>query len=73
MEKGDTAIGVLFNRYRSTSDRTWQGATEAAQTIGNPDARFLLQGRDENRGKLRRSEKSILLGSTEEVLVRPAP
>lgn len=73
MENGDTELGVLFNRYRSTSDRTWQGAVEAAENIGSPEARFVLQGRDENKGRLRPSEKSILLGTTEEVLVRPAP
>ena len=44
----------------------------AAQSIGDPDARFVLQGRDENTGELRPSEKSILLGETDEVLVRPA-
>lgn len=73
MEKGDTVLGVLFNRYRSVNDRTWKGATEAAENIGKPDARFVLQGRDENNGCLRPSEKSILLGTSEEVLVRPAP
>lgn len=72
MEKGDTVLGVLFNRYRSTNDRTWKGACEAVENIGKPDARFVLQGRDENKGCLRPSEKSILLGGTEEVLVRPA-
>lgn len=73
METGDTVLGVLFNRYRSTSDRTWKGATEAVENIGKPDARFVLQGRDENKGCLRPSEKSILLGSDQEVLVRTAP
>ena len=42
------------------------------RTIGDADARFVLQGRDENKGQLRPSEYSILLGQTEEVLVRPA-
>ena len=72
MESGDTVLGVIFNRYRSTSDPIWQGSTEAAAAIGDPDARFVLQGRDENTGELRPSEYSILLGSTQEVLVRPA-
>lgn len=72
MESGDTQLGVIFNRYRKTSDPIWQGSAEAAETIGNADARFVLQGRDENKGQLRPSEYSILLGTTEEVLVRPA-
>ena len=73
MEKGDTVLGVIFNRYRKpSSDPIWEGSNEAAQNIGSADARFVLQGRDENTGELRPSEKSILLGTTEEVLVRPA-
>ena len=73
MDDGDTVLGVIFNRYRKpSSDPIWEGSNEAAQTIGDPDARFVLQGRDENTGELRPSEKSILLGTTEEVLVRPA-
>ena len=73
MESGDTELGVIFNRYRKPgSDPIWEGSTEAAQSIGDSDARFVLQGRDENTGELRPSEKSILLGETDEVLVRPA-
>ena len=73
MDEGDTVLGVIFNRYRKpSSDPIWEGSNEAAQTIGDPDARFVLQGRDENTGELRPSEKSIMLGTTEEVLVRPA-
>ena len=73
MESGDTVLGVIFNRYRKpSSDPIWEGSNEAAQTIGDADARFVLQGRDENKGQLRPSEYSILLGQTEEVLVRPA-
>lgn len=75
MDKGDTQLGVLFNRYRKpTSDPlTWKASTEAAAQMGKPDARFVLQGRDENKGQLRPTEYSILLGSDKEVLVRPAP
>ena len=73
MEAGDTELGVIFNRYRKTSDPIWGGSTEAAENIGAEDARFVLQGRDENTGELRPSEYSIMQGSTDEVLVRPAP
>lgn len=73
MEKGDTQLGVIFNRYRKTSDPIWQGSSEAAGTIGSADARFVLQGRNENTGELIPTEYSILLGSDQKVLVRPAP
>jgi hypothetical protein len=72
MESGDTQLGVIFNRYRKTSDPIWQGSNEAAESIGDADARFVLQGRDENTGELRPSEYSIMMGSDTEVLVRPA-
>ena len=72
MESGDTQLGVIFNRYRKPSDPIWQGSTEAAKSIGDPNARFVLQGRDENTGELRPTEYSIMLGESEEVLVRPA-
>lgn len=72
MNKGDTQLGVIFNRYRKTSDPIWKGSDEAAKNIGKADARFVLQGRDENAGQLRPTEYSIMLGKTEEVLVRPA-
>lgn len=75
MDKGDTQLGVLFNRYRKpTSDPlTWNASVKAAEQIGKADARFVLQGRDENSGQLRPTEYSILLGTEKEVLVRPAP
>ena len=72
MDKGDTQLGVIFNRYRKPSDPIWNGSVEASKTIGQADAKFVLQGRDENTGELRQSEKSIMLGETTEVLVRPA-
>ena len=31
MESGDTQLGVIFNRYRKTSDPIWQGSAEAAE------------------------------------------
>lgn len=72
MEEGDTELGVIFNRYRKPSDPIWESSKEAAETMGKADARFVLQGRDENNGCLRPSEYSIMLGTDKEVLVRPA-
>ena len=61
-------LGLIINRYRNDAMKTLSQI--AAQTIGNPDARYVLQGRDENTGRFRASEKTILLGETREVLVR---
>lgn len=75
IESGDTELGVIFNRYRKpgSDPLTWEASVKASETIGDADAQFVLQGRDENNGCLRPSEYSIMLGSTDEVLVRPAP
>ena len=75
MEKGDTQLGVIFNRYRNPASDplTWKASVEAAANIGKSNARFVLQGRDDNNGQLRPSEKTIRLGTDSEVLVRPAP
>lgn len=72
MAKGDTQLGVIFNRYRKTSDPIWKCSKEAADTIGSPTARFVLQGRDNNTGELIPTEYSRMLGSSDLVLVRPA-
>ena len=71
---GDTQLGVIFNRYRKpTSDpMTWEASVKASEQIGQANAQFVLQGRDENSGELRPSEYSIMLGTDKEVLVRPA-
>ncbi len=42
---------------------------EAAATLGKPDAKFLLQGRDENTGLWIPTEKMIKLGRTTQALI----
>lgn len=64
----DMRLGLLFNRYRK--DDTKKLAQEAVKTLGQESAKYVLQGRDENKGVLIPTEKSILLGTDEEVLVR---
>lgn len=64
----DVKLCVLFNRY--LDDDTQKLVQEAVQSMEYPNPRVVLQGRDENKGKLRPSEKSILLGTSEEVLMR---
>ena len=44
MESGDTQLGVIFNRYRKTSDPIWQGSAEAAETIGNARSTLCASG-----------------------------
>ncbi|NLD31825.1 MAG: haloacid dehalogenase-like hydrolase [Trichococcus flocculiformis] len=70
MELKDTKLCVLFNRYMN--DDTQKMAREAFRTIEDENPRIVLQGRDENKGSLRPSEKTILLGTQEEVLIHEA-
>lgn len=64
----DVKLCVLFNRY--LDDDTQKLVQEAVQSMEHPNPRVVLQGRDENLGTLRPSEKSILLGTSKEVLMR---
>ena len=64
----DVKLCVLFNRY--LDDDTQKLVQEAVQSKEHPNPRVVLQGRDENLGTLRPSEKTILLGTSKEVLMR---
>ena len=70
VELQDAKLCVLFNRYMN--DDTQKLAREAFDTIEAANPRVVLQGRDENKGRLRPSEKTILLGTQEEVLIHEA-
>ena len=70
VELQDAKLCVLFNRYMN--DDTQKLAREAFDTIEVANPRVVLQGRDENKGSLRPSEKTILLGTQEEVLIHEA-
>lgn len=61
-------LGLILNRYKN--DAIKELSQIAASTIGNANARYVLQGRDENTGTFRGREKFILMGETHEVLVR---
>lgn len=67
-EYKDTQVSLIINRVRS--DNFKEISQEAARTIGNADARYILQGRDDNTGLYRPTEKSIALGETEEKLTK---
>ncbi len=66
----DTQLGVIFNRYRKSSDPIHALSVEAAKTIGQANPKYVLQGRDNNVGQLIPTQYSRMLGSDELVLVR---
>ena len=66
----DTQLGIIFNRYRKSSDPIHKLSVEAANSIGKPNPKYVLQGRDNNIGQLIPTQYSRMLGSDELVLVR---
>lgn len=62
----DVKLNVLFNCYHQ--DDTQQLVKEAIDVFNQANARFVLQGRDENIGSLRPSQATIPIESTQEVL-----
>ena len=66
----ETELGVIFNRYRKTSDPIQSLCVKAAETIGKANPEYVLQGRDNNTGELIPTQYSRMLGSDELVLVR---
>lgn len=69
-EGHQTLSSVFFNRYMNDDTQNWRAKLSAQLRTKNP--RIVLQGRDENKGSLRPSEKTILLGTQEEVLIHEA-
>ncbi|KWK16252.1 phosphoserine phosphatase [Burkholderia stagnalis] len=63
----DTAVGVIVNRMKK--GEIGADSKLAAAQIGSPDARFILQGRDEHTGLMIPDEKSIKYGKTERRLL----
>lgn len=64
----DTKFSLIINRCKG--DELGKLSKEAADTIGKSDARYYLQGRDENTGEFRPNQKSVFLGSKEEKLLK---
>lgn len=62
----DTKVSLIINRCKS--GKIGELCEKAIETMGKPEARFFLQGRNDNTGKYTSSEKSIKLGATEEKL-----
>lgn len=63
----DTKNVLIVNRAKTGN--IGKVSKTAVETIGKADAKYLLQGRNENTGLWRPSEKLIKLGKTAEVLV----
>jgi phosphoserine phosphatase len=61
----DTKTVLIINRLRSPKNIIGQKSKEAVETYGKPDAKFLLQGRDDNKGIFVPSQLHYKLGSTE--------
>ncbi len=59
----ETQVVLVINRLRK--DDFGKLGLQAMETHGKPDAKFLLQGRDENLGAFRPDEKTIKFGKTE--------
>ena len=57
----ETVLGLIINRVRK--DDFAIISKQAAETIGDPEPRFVLQGRDENNGVYIPQQESILMGS----------
>ncbi|MDR2649633.1 MAG: hypothetical protein LBB94_07950, partial [Clostridiales bacterium] len=67
-EYADMRLGLIVNRVRGDDFQII--SKQAVDSIGDPNAKYVLQGRDENKGVYVPSEESVLLGSTEALLVK---
>ena len=56
---------LIVNRLRNPKNLIGQFSKTAVETYGKPDAKFLLQGRDDNKGVFVPSQLHYRLGSTE--------
>jgi len=56
---------LIVNRLRNPKNLIGQFSKTAVDTYGKPDAKFLLQGRDDNKGVFVPSQLHYRLGSTE--------
>ncbi|GAA0784366.1 haloacid dehalogenase-like hydrolase [Hathewaya limosa] len=64
----DTKFSLIVNRCKDGG--IGELSKKAADTMKDANARYHLQGRDDNKGEFRPSEKSILLGASEEKLLK---
>lgn len=62
----DTKVSLIINRCKG--GKIGELCTKAIDTMGKPDQRYFLQGRNNNTGEFIPSEKTILLGENTEKL-----
>lgn len=60
----DTKLVLIINRLRSPNTDIGKFSEEAVKTYGKQNAKFLLQGRNDNTGLFVPSQKSYKFGST---------
>lgn len=61
-------LGLIINRVRSDDFQII--SKEAVESFGKPDAKYVMQGRDENKGVYIPTQESILLGKDEPQLIK---
>lgn len=62
----DTKVSLIINRCKG--GKIGELCDKAIDTMGKPDERYFLQGRNNNTGEFIQSEKTILLGESTEKL-----
>lgn len=66
----ETQLVLIINRVRSLSDKITLLAQKAIETMGEPNAQYVLQGRNENVGQFLPQEATIRYGKTAAELIR---
>ena len=61
----DTKVVIIINRLKGANKDLGKQSKLAVETYKKPEAKYLLQGRDDNKGVYLPSQKSIKLGETE--------
>lgn len=61
----ETQVVIVMNRVRKSSDRISKLSKQAVEETGKPDARVILQGRNENEGVFIPYQGSYLFGKKE--------
>ncbi|MDR2122372.1 MAG: hypothetical protein LBP34_04520 [Flavobacteriaceae bacterium] len=66
----DTRLVLIINRLRSPSTDIGQMSKQAVDTYGDANAKYLLQGRNDNTGLFTQSQSSYSLGSDKAELLK---
>ena len=67
----DTRLVLIINLLRDPGSVMGKLSAQASQTYGNPRAKFLLQGRDDNTGQFVPSQLNVRWGKTKGQLLGP--